>query len=92
LANSRNKREERRGLSFTGGDEDTAAARNRGGDAGEIGAQVRVQVRYECKGESVSLSSNLNSNKEIKEGKWKGDHRPESLPLMAGGRSDAIGQ
>jgi hypothetical protein len=38
----------------------------------------------------VSPSLILNSNKERKEGKWKGDHRPASLPLMAGGRSGAI--
>jgi hypothetical protein len=40
----------------------------------------------------VSPSSNLNSNKERKEGKWKGDHRPASLPLMAGERCGAIEQ
>jgi hypothetical protein len=53
---------------------------------------VRVQVRFECKGEGVSLSSNLNSNKERKEGKRKGDNRPASLPLMADGQFGAIEQ
>jgi hypothetical protein len=66
--------------------------RCRGGDAGGIGARVHVQVRFKCKGKGVSLSSNLNSNKERKEGKRKGDNRPASLPLMAGGKSGAIEQ
>jgi hypothetical protein len=35
LANPRIKKEERRSQSFTGGDEFTAAARNRGGGVGE---------------------------------------------------------
>jgi hypothetical protein len=50
-----------------------------------MSARVRLVVYYECKGEDVSLSSNLNSSRERKEEKWKGDHRPASLPLMAGG-------
>jgi hypothetical protein len=33
LANQKGKKEGRRGLSFTGGSDDTAAARNRGGGA-----------------------------------------------------------
>jgi hypothetical protein len=53
---------------------------------------VPVELVLECKGECVSPSLILNSNKERKEGKWKGDHRPASLPLMAGGRSGAIEQ
>jgi hypothetical protein len=37
LANPRRKKEGRRSWSFTGGDEDTAAAKNRGGGNGEWG-------------------------------------------------------
>jgi hypothetical protein len=37
LANQKRKKEGRRGLSFTGGRDDTAATRNRGGSNGERG-------------------------------------------------------
>jgi hypothetical protein len=37
LANPRRRKEGQRSLSFTGGDEDTVAAKNRGGDNGEWG-------------------------------------------------------
>jgi RNA 3'-terminal phosphate cyclase len=82
--NPRDKKEEWRGLSFTDGDEDTVAARNRGGDAGEIGAQVRVQVRYECKGESRSPGSSLNMSQERRRrGEAEGLGGGRRLPLMA---------
>jgi hypothetical protein len=45
LANQKRKKEGRRDLSFTGGSNDTAAARNRGDSKGEWGcARARVMV------------------------------------------------
>jgi hypothetical protein len=55
------------------------------------GARARVVVCCGCKEGRRSSSASLNSSRERKEGRWKGDHRPASLPLMVGGQSDTIG-
>jgi hypothetical protein len=64
LANQKRKKEGRRDLSFTGGSNDTTAARNRGGGKGERGVLERVCLRCESKGKSRSSGSSLNSNQE----------------------------
>jgi hypothetical protein len=85
LVNPRRKKEGRRRLSFTGG----------GGNPRRrcwgIDARARGVVCCGCKGECRSSSACLNSSRERKERRWKGDHRPASLPLMACGRSGTIG-
>jgi hypothetical protein len=71
-------------LSFTGGDEDTTAARNRGGGNGERGLLERVCLQCEGKGESRSPDSSLNSNQERrKRGEAERLGGGRRLPLIA---------
>jgi hypothetical protein len=51
-------------LSFTGGDEDTAEAKNRGGGNGEWGVLECVCLQEVGKGASRSSSTPLNSHQE----------------------------
>jgi hypothetical protein len=84
LANQKRKKEGRRDLSFTGGSDDTAAARNRGGSKGERGVLERVCLRCESKGKSRSSGSSLNSNQERgRRGEAERSCGGRRLPLMA---------
>jgi hypothetical protein len=60
---TRIKKKGRRNQSFTSGDEFMAAAGTRGGDAGGIGARVRVLVCCRGKGECRRSSASLNRSK-----------------------------
>jgi hypothetical protein len=64
LANPRRKKGGRWSLSFTGGGEDTAAAKNRGGGNGEWEVLKRVCLQEVGKGASRSSSTTLNSHQE----------------------------
>jgi hypothetical protein len=67
LVNPRRKKEGRRRLSFTGGDEDTAAAKNRAAMESE-GARARVVVCCGCKEGRRSSSTSLNRSIEREAG------------------------
>jgi hypothetical protein len=84
LANQKRKKEGRRGLSFTGGSDDTAAAGNRGSNNGGREVLERVCLQSESKGKSRSSGSSLNSNPEgRRRGKAEGSRGGRRLPLMA---------
>jgi hypothetical protein len=70
LANQK-RTKEGRSLSFTGGDEDTAAAKNRGGGNGEWRVLERVCLQEVGKGASRSSSTTLNSHQEREGGEGR---------------------